>query len=113
MGYFTYREDEAYREGRRDAEYGWSGYDHDRHAWDGPDKAYWDGRKEYEREEECRREYIEEERRAEEREHQRQQEKREYIRAMEEAEYERYNEQEYPEQEYLQPEYPSDDDLPF
>lgn len=72
MGYFTWEEDDAYREGKRDAEYGReSSFNHDRHAWGGPDRAYWDGVNEVKEEEERRQRYREEERQEEERQRQR------------------------------------------
>lgn len=54
--YFSYQEDEAYREGRRDEEYGRRNYDHDRYSSDPVDQAYWEGRRDEERDEERRRE---------------------------------------------------------
>lgn len=77
--YFSHQEDEAYRDGRRDEEYGRRNYDHDRYSSNPVDQAYWEGRRDEERDEERRRE----EEREMEREMERQQE-REYERRMQE-----------------------------
>jgi len=89
--YISYEEDEAYREGKRDESHRRSDFTHNSFAFDGADRAYFDGREDQrheEREEERRREEREEERQEEAR-----QERREYERMQErqrEEEYEMY-----------------------
>lgn len=110
MGYFTWKEDEAYRDGYNDRRYGRRDYLRDEHFGNNEDKAYYDGLREAEREEEIRREMHEEERRMEEIEQRRQEERRQYMRDLEEQEYyHQMEEQKYPESEQH---YPTDD-LPF
>lgn len=110
MGYFTWKEDEAYRDGYNDGRYGRRDHFRDEHFGNDADKAYYDGLREYEREEERRREMYEQERQQEEREERRREEHRQYMRDMEEQEYYAQTEQ----QQYSEPkqQYP-DDDLPF
>ena len=111
MSYFSYKEDEAFREGRRDAERGrYGGFNHDEHFGNDIDKAYYDGRHEYEREETRRMERYEEERHEEERQMRREQEHRQYMRDLEEQEYCQQSQQEYPEPEY--PEFNQEDKQP-
>lgn len=110
MGYFSWKEDEAYREGYNDGRYGRRDHFRDEHFGDATDKAYYEGLRQAEREEERRREMYEEERRFEEQEQRRQEEHRQYRRDLEEQEYYRQMEQEqYPEPQQKYP----DDDLPF
>ena len=104
MGYLSWKEDEAFREGRRDAECGRRNYDYHQHFGSNVDKAYYDGQREYEREQERRRELLEEERREEERQERRNEERRQYLRDLEEEEYYKYMSDSHRE--------PSDD-LPF
>ena len=92
--YFSYEEDEAYKEGKRDEERNRTDYYHDKYAYDGEDRAYWDGRKD-EQEAERRRE---EEREDEER-REREEERRNHERRERAAEYERQQE-EYERQRY-------------
>lgn len=110
MGYFTWEEDEAYRDGYNDGRYGRRDHFRDEHFGNDIDKAYYDGLREAEREEERRREMYEEERRMEEKEERRQGEHRQYMRDLEEQEYYRQMEQkQYPEP----PQISQDDDLPW
>lgn len=53
--YFSWEEEEAYKQGKRDEEYRHTDFDHDRFAYDGVDRAYYDGRKD-EKDEEDRQE---------------------------------------------------------
>ena len=111
--YWSHEEDEAYRKGKRDAEYGRKDHFRDKYAWDGPDRAYFDGQKEYERQEENRRE----EREQDEREERRQQERREYDRQMRQQEEDYYRQQEedayYNQQQKPQMPESEPDDLPY
>lgn len=110
MGYWSYEENEAYRQGKRDAGRGYrNSFEYDKHAWDGPDKAYWDGFKEQEREEQRREERKQEERMEQERMERRAQEQREYRAMMEQQEEDFWAQYEKREQEPKQP----TDDLPF
>lgn len=83
--YRSYEENEARKQGYRDSEQGRRDYYHSQHAFDGVDRAYWDGRKEQERDENRREEEREQERQAEEAEMRRHQE-----RMREEEEYNIY-----------------------
>lgn len=83
--YRSFEENEARKEGYRDSEQNRRDYYHDRYATEGVDRAYWDGRKEQERDERRREEEREEERQAEEAEMRRHQE-----RMREEEEYNIY-----------------------
>src|SRR3546814_856511 len=85
--YYSYTEDEAYRDGRRDAEYGRRNYDYDEHFGGDIDRAYYEGLRDQEREEDRRREYLEQERREEERQVRMEEERRQYLRDLEEQEY--------------------------
>lgn len=110
MGYFSWKEDEAYRDGYNDGRYGRRDHFRDEHFGNDTDKAYYDGLHKAEREEERHREMYEEESQQEEWEERKRQEHRQNIRDLEEQEYYRQMEQEqYPEQ---QQQY-TDDDLPF
>ena len=104
--YFSWEEQEANKQGHQDESRHRSDYEHDRYAYDGVDRAYWDGRKdeqeaerqrEYERQEEQERERQERDRydrqerqRKEERQYQ---EQLDYEREMEDR---RVREEEYP-----------------
>jgi hypothetical protein len=62
--YFTWEEDEAYNQGRKDIDQNRRDWERERTADEGPDKAYWEGRKDREREKENERlngEYLERE----------------------------------------------------
>ena len=50
--YFTWEEQEAYKQGKQDESHHRTDFDHDRFAYDGEDRAYWDGRKDEQDEEE-------------------------------------------------------------
>lgn len=91
MGYFSYKEEEAYREGYNDGRFGRHDYFRDEHFGNDIDKAYYDGL-----------------RKAEE-EHYRQMEERK----MEEEYYRQMEERKIEEEQHIEPwqEYP--DDLPF
>ena len=67
--YRSYEENEARKEGYRDSEQGRRDYYHDKHAIEGVDHAYWEGRKEQERDERRREEEREQERMREEEEY--------------------------------------------
>jgi len=84
--YFTYEENEAYREGRRDEERHRHNFGHDRHSDDAADQAYFQGRKDEEKEERAREEDREQQE-AYEREVMR---RREEERIREEEEYNQY-----------------------
>lgn len=101
--YLGYHSDEAYREGRRDEEYGRRNYDYDEHSWNERDKAYYEGREDQHREDERRREERREEEEREERHQHAIAERRRYEREQEE---EMYSQQQYPEQEYPEQESP-------
>jgi hypothetical protein len=77
--YFSWEEDQAYKEGYRDSERNRRDYYHDKYSMDGVDRAYFDGRKDQEREEERREEEHQEEERMERRaqEHREEQRRRE------------------------------------
>ena len=111
MGYSTWKEDEAYRDGYNDGRYGRRDYFRDEHFGNDADKAYYDGLREAEREEEeRRREIYEQERKQEEIEERRREEHRQYMRDLEEQEYyAQMEQQQYPEplQQY------TNDGLPF
>lgn len=100
--YSTWQEEESYREGRRDAEYGRKDYSRNEHFGNDSDRAYYEGLREAEREEERRREIYEQERQEEERQYQRQQEYYQQIRDLEEQEY--YNSLQEAEEYYKQQE---------
>jgi hypothetical protein len=69
MGYyFSWEEDEANKCGRQDERNGRSDYTHSKYAYDGVDRAYWDGREEEQREEKRREEERREEEERQERE---------------------------------------------
>jgi hypothetical protein len=56
--YFTWEEDEAYRDGRRDASMNREDHFRDSRMFsepDSPDRAYWDGQEEYKKEQERKR----------------------------------------------------------
>lgn len=80
--YFSYEEDEAYREGKRDESHRSSDFGHNSFAFDGADRAYFDGREDQKREEQRAEERREEER-MEERHEELRQERREYERQQE------------------------------
>jgi hypothetical protein len=86
--YFSYDEDEAYKEGKRDESHRRSDFTHNSFAFDGADRAYFDGREDQKREE------REEERREEERQEERREEERQERRAYE-REQERQREEEH------------------
>ena len=65
--YHNYEEDEAFRQGERDAGYGRRNYDYDRHSDRKRDHAYFDGYQEEEQRQERRREERRQEELAEER----------------------------------------------
>lgn len=91
--FFTFEEQEAYKDGRRDAEYHRRNYDYDEYSWDDRDRAYFLGRKDYENEERERREREEE---IEQREQEaRERERQERLRLEEEYERQMQEEQEY------------------
>jgi hypothetical protein len=69
--YFSWEEDEAYKQGKKDESNHRGDYVHDKFAYDGEDRAYWDGR-----EDEKRAERIREEERQMEEEQLRQEEER-------------------------------------
>lgn len=83
--YFTWEENEAYKEGKRDEERHRHNYDYDRYSNNDVDRAYFDGRKE-QHQEELRREEEQEELRMEEERQERLREER----MQEEYEYEMY-----------------------
>lgn len=111
MGYFTWEEDDAYKKGYNDGLYGRRDHFRNEHFGDANDKAYYDGLREAEREEERRRELYEEERRQEEREERRREEHYRYMRELEREQ----EEQEYYNQFNQSPptEQNQYDDLPF
>jgi len=82
--YFSCEESEAYKDGYRDSERGRRDYFRDKHAMDGVDRAYFDGREDQERQERQREEERETERQQEEAEMRRQQQR------MRDEEYNRY-----------------------
>jgi flagellar biosynthesis GTPase FlhF len=74
--YYSYEEDEAFRQGERDAKYGRRNYDYDRYSDRERDRAYFDGYREEKRRQEERREERRQEELAEERAMQRRAEER-------------------------------------
>ena len=92
--YFSYEEDEANKQGHNDERNHRSDYTHSKYAYDGEDKAYWDGREEEAREEKRREEEREDEERQEREEERRNHERRER------AEREQEQEEEYQRQRY-------------
>lgn len=92
--YSSWQEDEAFRDGRNDASNGSIDHFRDNWAWDGPDKAYYDGIKEQEEEDNRRRQYIQEERQEEARYERQRELVRQYEREQEDAQYEQYLEDE-------------------
>lgn len=117
MGYVSWKEDEAFREGKRDAEYGRNNCQYDRHFGGDVDKAYFDGVREQEREEERRREMYDEMRREEEMQARRQEDHLRYMRDMGEQEYDMQQEDDRQQEEDMQQDerkwYHNSDDLPF
>jgi len=95
--YFSYEEEQAYKEGRHDEERHRRDYSHDRYAFDGEDRAYWDGRKDEEHDEHEHREREEQERMEEERMERQREERR-----REDEEYEMYLQSQIEQQENLQ-----------
>ena len=92
--YFSWEEDEANKQGHQDERNHRSDYEHDKYAYDGEDRAYWDGREEEAREEKRREEEREDEERQEREEERRNHERRER------AEREQEQEEEYQRQRY-------------
>ena len=92
--YFSYEEDEANKQGHQDEKNHRNDYEHDKYAYDGEDRAYWDGREEEAREERRREEEREDEERQEREEERRNHERRER------AEREREQEEDYQRQRY-------------
>ena len=87
--YFSYEEDEAYKEGRRDEQNGRHNWEYDSWSSDRRDRAYFDG--------------IEDEKRAERiREEERQMEEEQIRREEERRAYERRREEEQMEYEYIE-----------
>lgn len=118
MGFYSYKEQEAHREGLRDAEYGRSNYNYDRYSSSDVDKAYFEGVREQERHEEMyaeerRREEREERDAMENRQRQLQMEEDYYYQEMYEAEQER--QQEMQDQRQMEQDMPCPDEhgLPF
>ena len=85
MGYyFSVEEDEAHRQGHND--YGYrTDYERDKYAYEGVDKAYWDGYKDEQRAEQLRDE--ERQREDEERRQEQRRENEREIRRQQEEEY--------------------------
>ena len=92
--YYTTEEDEANKQGHNDERNHRTDYEHDKYAYDGEDKAYWDGRKEEQEAERRHEEEHEEEERQEREEERRNHERRER------AEREQEQEEEYQRQRY-------------
>jgi len=63
--YRSYEEEQEYQKGKEDEKYGRSDFGHSSFAYDGPDRAYFDGREDEAREERRREEEREEERQLE------------------------------------------------
>lgn len=113
MGYFTWKEDESYRDGYNDGRCGRRDHFRDEHFGNDADKAYYDGLKEAEREEERRQERREEERQQEQMELRQEQARRERCQAEEDY-YMQMSEQEYVERMHQEPrQNDPNDDLPF
>ena len=91
--YFSWEEDEANKQGHNDERNHHSDYEHDRYAYNGEDRAYWDGRddeaKEMRRQRDEREEEERQEREDQERYERRRHEQAEFERQQEEEEYER------------------------
>ena len=92
--YFSWEEDEANKLGHDDEKHHRSDYTHSKYAYDGEDRAYWDGREEEAREMKRRKEEREDEERQEREEQERHQRRieaqREAERQQEEEELRRY-----------------------
>jgi len=84
--YYTYEEQEAYNEGRHDESHNRRNYEHDRYSDEPADQAYFQGRKDEEREERVRQE----EREQQEAYERMIMEQREEERRREEEEYNQY-----------------------
>lgn len=84
--YQSSEENQAYKEGYRDNEQGRRDYYHNKYAMEGIDRAYWDGRKDNEREKRECKEQEEMERQAQEEDAR----KQEQQRREEEDEYNQY-----------------------
>jgi hypothetical protein len=91
--YFSWEEDEANKLGHDDEKHHRSDYTHSKYAYDGEDRAYWDGREEEAREERRREEEREDEERQEREDHER------YLRNLRNAQ-EAEREREYEGQHY-------------
>jgi hypothetical protein len=74
--YFSWEESEAYKEGRNDEERHRTNYNYEKYSDEPKDRAYFDGRKDQEREDERREEETRELREQEEREERRREEQR-------------------------------------
>lgn len=59
--YFSWEEDEAYKQGKQDESRHRSDFEHDKYAYDGKDRAYWDGREDEKKVERQREEERQEE----------------------------------------------------
>jgi len=94
--YWSWEEEQCYEKGRKDEEYHRHNWEHDRWSEKPCDKAYYDGREDFAREERRREEERQMERMEEERQerlhYERQQEEEAYYRAIEEQAY--YEQQE-------------------
>ena len=88
--YFSWEEEEAYKEGKDDVKRNKRDYDHDKYATEGVDCAYWNGRKEQERQEEFQQLEEQERREMEEREENRM-EKHRREQQRQEEEIDQYN----------------------
>jgi uncharacterized protein with WD repeat len=100
MGYyFSWEEDEANKLGHDDEKHHRSDYTHSKFAFDGEDRAYWEGREEEAKAEKRREEEREEEER-QEREEQERIERRRYREAEEERQREQEDLREY-ENQYI------------
>lgn len=109
MGYFSYKEEEAYRDGYNDGRFGRRDYFRDEHFGSDIDKAYYDGHREAEQEQKRRDEMYAEELRQEEIQQRRMDEHYRYLRDLEEQEY--FNKMEAKNNEGSH--YEPLDDLPF
>jgi hypothetical protein len=93
--YFSWEEDEANKLGHQDERNHRSDYTHSKYAYDGEDRAYWDGREDEAKEEKRREEEREEEERQEREEQERHQRRIEAQREQERQQEEDYQRQRY------------------
>lgn len=86
--YYSREEEDAYKEGLRDEEHNRRNYEHDKYSDDPVDQAYWNGRRDQQREEERKQEEERELHEQEEREERHREEQHMREQMEDEARYE-------------------------